>query len=65
MIVAGDFNIWRGEGRWVKRYQTVFDRLVAEGFSLEGPFAPDGVSNIPTFRSAGAAARHQTDFVFG
>jgi hypothetical protein len=64
VLVAGDFNIWRGEGLWKNRYQTVFDRMRSEGFSLAGPYANDGRSTVPTFRSLGRLPGHQTDFVF-
>src|SRR3954471_5061190 len=42
IVVAGDLNIWRGEGQWAARYQTMFDRFEAEGFTLCGPFGRDG-----------------------
>ena len=43
IIVAGDFNIYRGEGDhgsvyWKQRYATVFDRMEAIGLPLVGPF---------------------------
>ena len=42
IIVAGDFNIYRGEGDrgssyWKRRYDTVFDRMEALGLPFIGP----------------------------
>jgi endonuclease/exonuclease/phosphatase (EEP) superfamily protein YafD len=47
MIVAGDFNLMRGQGEhgdpyWARRYATVFDRMEAIGLRCVGPSAPNG-----------------------
>ena len=47
IIAAGDLNILYGYGEnnspyWGKRYDTVFDRMVALGMRFVGPQAPDG-----------------------
>ena len=47
IIAAGDLNILYGYGEnnspyWGKRYNTVFDRMVALGMRFVGPQAPDG-----------------------
>ena len=64
VVVAGDLNIWRDEGTWRARYQTMFDRFDAEGFAFAGPFGADGRSTVPTYAHRGHPPRHQTDFVF-
>lgn len=48
IIVAGDFNMYRGHSdRWRARYDTVFARLAAYGLELIGPQPPSGRGPLP------------------
>ncbi len=80
IIVAGDFNIFKGYGDkgseyWHQRYQSVFDRFSAVGLMLKGPqmndgdrsALPPGGGNVATFhtnRESPETAKRQLDFVF-
>ena len=85
ILAAGDLNILHGYGDhgsayWAKRYETVFTRMKALGFSFVGPHAPNGrqadpwpdelpthSENVPTYhtnRQTPGTATRQLDFVF-
>jgi exonuclease III len=47
VVIAGDWNLWRGYGQWAARYSTVFSRLEAEGFSYLGPRGTSPLERCP------------------
>jgi hypothetical protein len=49
IVIAGDFNIWRAEGRWRDRYQTVFDRMEAKDSDFRDPSPRMGTPPLRRF----------------
>jgi hypothetical protein len=47
VVIAGDWNLWRGYSEWAARYGTVFSRLEAEGFVFLGPSGAEPLERCP------------------